>query len=119
MGMVQEDTILPFIESHLGVPATRLRDGMIDPVAVRLLPRRIAEQLDAIAPITKFHFTIHDSYANGNTCASVARFDTTLPDGSTASTDIVTIHTINDDGQIIQMRAHWEMERTMASLKKP
>jgi type IV pilus assembly protein PilB len=49
MGMVQEDTILPFIESHLGVPATRLRDGMIDPIAVRLLPRRIAEQLDAIA----------------------------------------------------------------------
>jgi type IV pilus assembly protein PilB len=49
MGMVQEDTILPFIESHLGVPATRLRDGMIDPVAVRLLPRRIAEKLDAIA----------------------------------------------------------------------
>jgi type IV pilus assembly protein PilB len=49
MGMVQEDTILPFIESHLGVPATRLRDGMIDPVAVRILPRRIAEKLDAIA----------------------------------------------------------------------
>src|SRR5215470_6007679 len=49
MGMVQEDTILPFIESHLGVPAVRLRDGMIDPVAVRLLPRRMAEQLDAIA----------------------------------------------------------------------
>jgi type IV pilus assembly protein PilB len=49
MGMIQEDAILPFIEDHLGVPATRLRDGMIDPVAVRLLPRRIAERLDAIA----------------------------------------------------------------------
>jgi type IV pilus assembly protein PilB len=49
MGMVQEDTILPFIENHLGVPATRLRDGMIDPVAVRLLPRRVAERLDAVA----------------------------------------------------------------------
>ena len=49
MGMVQEDAILPFIEAHLGVPAVRLRDGMIDPVAVRLLPRRIAEHLDAIA----------------------------------------------------------------------
>jgi type IV pilus assembly protein PilB len=49
MGMVQEDAILPFIEGHLGVPATRLRDGMIDPVAVRLLPKRVAERLDAIA----------------------------------------------------------------------
>jgi type IV pilus assembly protein PilB len=49
MGMVQEDTILPFIEGHLGVPGVRLRDGMIDPVAVRLLPRKVAEQLDALA----------------------------------------------------------------------
>jgi type IV pilus assembly protein PilB len=49
MGMVQEETILPFIESHLGVPATRLRDGMIDPLAVRLIPRRMAEALDAVA----------------------------------------------------------------------
>jgi len=49
MGMVQEDTILPFIEGHLGVTAVRLRDGMIDPVAVRLLPRRLAEHLDAVA----------------------------------------------------------------------
>jgi type IV pilus assembly protein PilB len=56
MGMVQEDSILPYIESHLGVPATRLRDGMIDPVAVRLLPRRIAEQLDAI-PLFKVRDT--------------------------------------------------------------
>jgi type IV pilus assembly protein PilB len=49
MGMVQEETILPFIEGHLGVPAVRLRDGMIDPVAVRLLPRRLAENLDSLA----------------------------------------------------------------------
>ena len=49
MGMVQEEAILPFIESHLGVPATRLRDGMIDPAAVRLIPRRVAERLDAVA----------------------------------------------------------------------
>ena len=49
MGMVQEDAILPFIEGHLGVPATRLRDGIIDPVAVRLVPRRVAERLDVLA----------------------------------------------------------------------
>jgi len=49
MGMVQEEAILPFIENHLGLAATRLRDGMIDPVAVRLLPRRVAERLDAVA----------------------------------------------------------------------
>src|SRR3972149_4730869 len=51
MGMVQEEAILPFIEGHLGVPATRLRDGIIDPVAVRLIPRRIAERLAPGAPV--------------------------------------------------------------------
>lgn len=49
MGMAQEESILPFIEAHLGVPATRLRDGMIDPAAVRLIPRRLAERLDVVA----------------------------------------------------------------------
>lgn len=48
MGMAQEDAILPFIENHLGLPAVRLRDGMIDPLAVRILPRRVAEALDSI-----------------------------------------------------------------------
>src|SRR4029078_13189791 len=49
MGMGQEDAILPFVEGHLGVPAVRLRDGVIDPIAVRLLPRKVAERLAAIA----------------------------------------------------------------------
>jgi len=49
MGMVQEEAILPFIEGHLSVPATRLRDGIIDPIAIRLIPRRIAERLDVLA----------------------------------------------------------------------
>ena len=31
------------------INTVRLRDGMIDPIAVRLLPRKIAERLDAIA----------------------------------------------------------------------
>lgn len=72
-----------------------------------------------IAPIQLFHFTIHDSFANGSTAASFAKFDTTLADGSTASTDIITVHTIGEDGKIISMRAHWDMERTMASLRPP
>ena len=30
---------------------------------------------------------------------------------------IVTIHEIGEDGRIIHMRAYWEMEPTMATLK--
>ncbi|HYO25650.1 MAG TPA: GspE/PulE family protein [Lacipirellulaceae bacterium] len=49
LGFVTEDELLPFIESQLGVPAVRLREGLLDPVAVRLLPRQFAERLGAIA----------------------------------------------------------------------
>jgi type IV pilus assembly protein PilB len=49
MGLVTEDELLPFIESQLGVPAVRLREGLLDPDAVRLLPRQFAERLGVIA----------------------------------------------------------------------
>src|SRR5687767_9908487 len=49
LGFVSEEELLPFIESQLGVPAIRLREGLLDPVAVRLLPRKFAERLGAIA----------------------------------------------------------------------
>jgi type IV pilus assembly protein PilB len=49
LGFVTEDELLPFIESQLGVPAVRLREGLLDPRAVRLLPRKFAERIGAIA----------------------------------------------------------------------
>jgi type IV pilus assembly protein PilB len=49
MGLVTEDELLPFIESQLGTPAVRLREGLLDPHAVRLLPRQFAERLGVIA----------------------------------------------------------------------
>ncbi len=49
MGFVQEDEILPYIERGLDVPATRLREGMIDPQVVGLIPRSLAESLSALA----------------------------------------------------------------------
>jgi type IV pilus assembly protein PilB len=49
LGFVTEDALLPFIEFQTGVPAVRLREGLLDPMAVRLLPRTFAERLSAIA----------------------------------------------------------------------
>src|SRR5262245_61374615 len=43
LGFISEDELLPFIESQLGVPAVRLREGLLDPQAVHLLPRQFAE----------------------------------------------------------------------------
>ncbi len=49
LGFVTEDQLLPYIEQRLKVPAVRLRDGMVDPSAVHLLPRAMAEKFDALA----------------------------------------------------------------------
>ena len=73
----------------------------------------------AIAPLAGFHATINDSFANGNACANVGVFTTTLEDGSIADTELIATYAVNDAGKIVSMRAHWEVERTMASVRKP
>jgi type IV pilus assembly protein PilB len=49
MGLVDEDTLILFLGQQIGVPAVRLRSGLIDPHAVRLLPRAKAEAYSALA----------------------------------------------------------------------
>lgn len=72
----------------------------------------------AIASVDSFHFTIHDSFANGDTCANVATFTTRFADGTVIDTDLITVYTVNDAGLITSMRAHWEPERSMATARK-
>ena len=52
----------------------------------------------AIAPIASFRFVIHDSHANGNTCANIGTITTTFPDGGVVDTDLVMVYTVRDDG---------------------
>ena len=49
LGLLNEDQILPFIQRQLGIPTAKIREGLIDPAAVRLLPREAAERLGALA----------------------------------------------------------------------
>lgn len=72
----------------------------------------------AIAPVRTFRFTIHDSFANGNACANVGTFSTEMEDGTLADTDLVATYVVSDDGLITSMRAHWEVERTLATVRK-
>lgn len=72
----------------------------------------------AIAPVVEFRFTIRDSFANGNACANIGTFTTRLEDGTLADTDLIATYRTNEDGLIAHMCAHWEVERTMASLRK-
>jgi len=48
MGFVGEEDLVPLIGEQLGVPTLRLRDGLIDPRIVGLIPRASAEAMEAL-----------------------------------------------------------------------
>ena len=49
LGLVSEVDLLPLLAEQLGVEGVRLREGLIDPIVVRILPRDLAEQCQVIA----------------------------------------------------------------------
>lgn len=71
----------------------------------------------AIAMVDQFHFTIDDSFANGDTCANIGRITTQIGD-TLVDTDLVMVYRVRPDGTIASMRAHWEPERAMATARK-
>ena len=52
LGIIEEDQLTPFIASQLGIRAVRLRDGLVDPQAVGLLPQAISTRLNSLALFT-------------------------------------------------------------------
>jgi len=53
-----------------------------------------------------------------NACANIGTFSTVLEDGTLADTDLIAVYRVDDEGKLISMAAHWEIERTMATLRK-
>jgi type IV pilus assembly protein PilB len=49
LGFVDEAEMLPFLGQQLRVPAVHLREGLIDPEAVKLIPRSTAAALQSLA----------------------------------------------------------------------
>ena len=70
----------------------------------------------AIAGVQRFHFTITDSFANGDSCANVGTITSILEDGTRVDTEGVFVYRVNDEGLIRSMRAHWEFDRAMATI---
>lgn len=70
--------------------------------------------------MNRFHFRITDSFANGPCCANVAAITMwTGHSGATITVDCVVIHTVDDDGRITSIRAHWEPAQALATLTGP
>lgn len=71
-----------------------------------------------IANVERFEFDIRDSFAAGNEVANIGTITTFLPGGSRVDTEGVFVYRVNEDGLIVSMRAFWEVERAMATLRQ-
>lgn len=72
-----------------------------------------------IANVERFEFSIKDSFAAGDEVANVGTISAILPGGARVDTEGVFVYRVNDDGLILSMRAFWETERAMATLRQP
>lgn len=48
LGLIDEQRLLPLLGEQVGVPAVRLREGLVDPETVKLLPRAVATEIGAL-----------------------------------------------------------------------
>lgn len=72
----------------------------------------------AIAGVKRFHFTIEDSFANGDSCANVGTITSILEDGTRVDTEGVFVYRVDEQGRITSIRAHWEVDRAMGTITK-
>ncbi|MEM9586422.1 MAG: ATPase, T2SS/T4P/T4SS family [Planctomycetota bacterium] len=52
LGLVDEADLLPMLGAQLGVDGVRLREGLIDPKVIQMVPREVSEQLNVL-PLMK------------------------------------------------------------------
>jgi ketosteroid isomerase-like protein len=71
-----------------------------------------------IANAERFAFDIRDSFAAGNEVANTGTITAFLPGGSIVDTEGVFVYKVNEDGLIVSLRAFWETERAMATLRR-
>jgi ketosteroid isomerase-like protein len=72
----------------------------------------------AIANVERFEFVMRDSFAAGDEVANVGTITAFLPGGSRVDTEGVFVYKVNAEGLIVSMRAFWEIERAMATLRQ-
>jgi steroid delta-isomerase len=71
-----------------------------------------------IAQAERFEFTIDDSFAAGDEVANVGTISAYLPGGMRVDTDGVFTYRVGPDGLIRALRAFWEVDRAMATLRR-
>jgi hypothetical protein len=73
---------------------------------------------EQVSSVRRYEFRVSDSFANGPCCANILSLIMTLDDaGHRMTVECVVIYTVDDDGLITSIRAHWEPDRALATLR--
>jgi ketosteroid isomerase-like protein len=70
-----------------------------------------------VANAERIEFSITDSFAAGNEVANVGTITTYLPGDQRLDTEGVFIYRVDEQGRIRSLRAHWEFDRAMRTLR--
>ena len=100
-----------------------------DPVGVSFLdptgrghhgPEARAAFWDAhIGSTASIRFELSASFATGHEVCNVATIHITLPGGANTRCEGVFVYRINEQGQLMSLRAFWEMDAMLATLTQP
>jgi steroid delta-isomerase len=70
--------------------------------------------------VSRFHFQVKDSFANGPCCANFVAITMWLgDDGTTMTVEGVMLYTVNDGGRLTSIKGYWEPGRAMATITRP
>lgn len=72
----------------------------------------------AIALAERFEFDIVDSFAAGDEVANVGTISAFLPGGIRIDTEGVFVYRVDGSGLIRSLRAFWETDRAMATMRR-
>ncbi len=72
---------------------------------------------EQVSSVRRFQFQVTDSFANGPCCANILSLTMTLGSGHQMTVDCVVIYTVDDAGLLTSIRAHWEPDRALATLR--
>lgn len=72
----------------------------------------------AIAQTTRIEFHVRDSFAAGDEAANTGFIRSFLSDGSTMDAEGVFVYRVGEDGLLRSMRAFWEFDRAMATVRQ-
>ncbi|MCE7005217.1 nuclear transport factor 2 family protein [Kibdelosporangium philippinense] len=71
-----------------------------------------------VATVERFEFNVVDSFTGGNEVANIGTIHVYLPGDMRMDTQGVFVYRVGDDGLIVSLRAFWEMDRALGTLRK-